>query len=876
MADLRFDQLPIANTPLGGSEVIPLDQGGVTKQTTVTNIISGYTAALNLKEDKDQKGIANGYVPLNGSTLIDSVYLPSYVDDVIEVSDFASLPLTGETGKIYITLDDNKQYRWSGSVYVNMTDSAIPDLQAVVDVFNGSTTGIVITETDDPGINSDSLNGYGIQVNSTNGVAGYFENQNLTENIVEFRNGGSLLAFITPTGLLQSESALINGDTISVGNVTAASFIKDGGTASQFLKADGSVDGNSYIVINEALEKLITKTGTPFEVNIKEFNLAINDANVTFTSTNVTLPANDTFYFCYDLIDYSFHFLTNKVQDGVIWIGNVTTDGSGVSKIEQIQPELPKSKISNFCFNINEGLSSRILIIGDSLLYGAGTGVKYYDQLFNISEASFGNNIPNASFSNYDNYASGGQTSRYGMLWLADSIYSLGGNFNNTVIHYNKIDQNNYISYSNFKKLKNSPVLSNKYDLAIVGFGANGGTYRQAYFENVIKTLRDNGVEVIIITENYRTDNATFLQDKIKYVKALADGYGCAVADTWGYVKESEQLGNTTHADVIHMAQAGHTAYAQAIRTIINDIRLEGLKINPSKRRFIKDNTVSASQLNRNFPNSSEYHGFAHSTTGSYVSSGSTPDLVNPNVQYCGYTASSSVLQLTTGQNAKYGHSYAQSVDIILDGTSSGTFDVYTQDGTVLATSVSISNTGALPVLKEGILAVDYTDTTATSLSNKGVQIVCTSGTIKLYGLLFHTFKNRTIQLRELVLDGTWLEEVEDYSNPVSIYTDTINDSFRFDFIGSACLIILNQESAAGIVNVYLNGELNQTVDLYSTGTFFKSIYLKTNNITNQYDVDNLHNSVTVVLTGVNGSAISPVATNRRLGIIKIIEFDRL
>ena len=46
-------------------------------------------------------------MPLNASTKVDSTYLPSYVDDVIEVANFAALPVTGETGKIYITLDTN-------------------------------------------------------------------------------------------------------------------------------------------------------------------------------------------------------------------------------------------------------------------------------------------------------------------------------------------------------------------------------------------------------------------------------------------------------------------------------------------------------------------------------------------------------------------------------------------------------------------------------------------------------------------------------------------------------------------------------------------------------------------------------------------------
>lgn len=66
--------------------------------------------------------------------------LPSFVDDVIEAANFASLPV-GETGKIYITLDDNKTYRWTGSVYVEVGSN---DVNSV----NGE-TGIVVLTTGD-------------------------------------------------------------------------------------------------------------------------------------------------------------------------------------------------------------------------------------------------------------------------------------------------------------------------------------------------------------------------------------------------------------------------------------------------------------------------------------------------------------------------------------------------------------------------------------------------------------------------------------------------------------------------------------------------------------------------------------------------------
>lgn len=70
-----------------------------------------------------QKGRAGGVVPLDNDGLISSMYLPSYVDDVLEYSTFSALPATGESGKIYVTLDTNLTYRWSGTAYAEISKS---------------------------------------------------------------------------------------------------------------------------------------------------------------------------------------------------------------------------------------------------------------------------------------------------------------------------------------------------------------------------------------------------------------------------------------------------------------------------------------------------------------------------------------------------------------------------------------------------------------------------------------------------------------------------------------------------------------------------------------------------------------------------------
>lgn len=88
-------------------------------------ILIGDTSKVNNKIQQfiDSKGNPNGLASLNESGVIPSAQLPSYVDDVIEVTQYAQLPETGESGKIYIVTSTNIQYRWSGSAYVEISKS---------------------------------------------------------------------------------------------------------------------------------------------------------------------------------------------------------------------------------------------------------------------------------------------------------------------------------------------------------------------------------------------------------------------------------------------------------------------------------------------------------------------------------------------------------------------------------------------------------------------------------------------------------------------------------------------------------------------------------------------------------------------------------
>ena len=99
------------------------DDIGFVDKSNFENGIENVRAEIALKLDASLKGAANGVAELDANGKVLTSQLPSFVDDVIEAENFAVLPNEGETGKIYVTLDDNKTYRWSGSAYVEISAS---------------------------------------------------------------------------------------------------------------------------------------------------------------------------------------------------------------------------------------------------------------------------------------------------------------------------------------------------------------------------------------------------------------------------------------------------------------------------------------------------------------------------------------------------------------------------------------------------------------------------------------------------------------------------------------------------------------------------------------------------------------------------------
>lgn len=119
--------LPAYPTELPASDVSDWAKKDALDAADVPTLEASKVGLGNVTNDAQVKrtemGAANGVATLDEDGKVPSTQLPSYVDDVVEAADKAALPTTGESSKIYVTLDNNKTYRWGGTTYVEISES---------------------------------------------------------------------------------------------------------------------------------------------------------------------------------------------------------------------------------------------------------------------------------------------------------------------------------------------------------------------------------------------------------------------------------------------------------------------------------------------------------------------------------------------------------------------------------------------------------------------------------------------------------------------------------------------------------------------------------------------------------------------------------
>lgn len=91
-----------------------------TELSKKSNTAHNHDSAYYKKAETDEK-LGKKADLING--LIPSSQLPSYVDDILEYANRSAFPVTGEKGKIYIAINDDSQWRWTGTDYKKMVSS---------------------------------------------------------------------------------------------------------------------------------------------------------------------------------------------------------------------------------------------------------------------------------------------------------------------------------------------------------------------------------------------------------------------------------------------------------------------------------------------------------------------------------------------------------------------------------------------------------------------------------------------------------------------------------------------------------------------------------------------------------------------------------
>lgn len=120
-----------ASGDASASEVVKGDDSRLSDARNAADVSSwakastkpSYTASEVGAIASSLKGTASGVAELDANGKVPSSQLPSFVDDILEYSTVQDFPATGESGKLYVATTTNKTYRWSGSGYVEVSES---------------------------------------------------------------------------------------------------------------------------------------------------------------------------------------------------------------------------------------------------------------------------------------------------------------------------------------------------------------------------------------------------------------------------------------------------------------------------------------------------------------------------------------------------------------------------------------------------------------------------------------------------------------------------------------------------------------------------------------------------------------------------------
>lgn len=215
----------------------------------------------------DKLGTASGIATLDNTGKVPSSQLPSYVDDVLEYPYSTQFPTTGEAGKIYVALDSNKTYRWSGTAYVEISSSlALGETASTA--YRGDRGKIAYDHT------NNKSNPHGVtksQVGLGN-VANYG-----VATQVEAETGTVDNKYMTPLRVFQAITKVLKG-TFYLGN---GYYIQ--------TDRDLSTGHNTFYIGNDGTNETFEfgTNGLKIGINDEDYILEFKDGKLTINGSNV-------------------------------------------------------------------------------------------------------------------------------------------------------------------------------------------------------------------------------------------------------------------------------------------------------------------------------------------------------------------------------------------------------------------------------------------------------------------------------------------------------------------------------------------------------------------------------------------------------------
>lgn len=202
----------------------PAMNGGTSGNYTLSSL-KGYVLA--------GKGQANGIASLDANGKLPSSQLPEIADDVLVYDSYATLPVTGLEGVIYITADTERMYRWDGAQYAELS----VDLSAYA-------TKAYVDEAD--GVLEAKVSQHEARIANLEQVSGDYVPSDMQDGDTVPTGKASFALVETMKGVSRVENQLVDKTALSTATINGITFTNNGDGS---WTISGTATAETYVIL---------------------------------------------------------------------------------------------------------------------------------------------------------------------------------------------------------------------------------------------------------------------------------------------------------------------------------------------------------------------------------------------------------------------------------------------------------------------------------------------------------------------------------------------------------------------------------------------------------------------------------------------------